>query len=243
VFVGALKNHIQRKVKPEDRGLMVWRFAQDNLSRVAALMVYSNLVVEGIKRLKNHPDRCLLRTLPKGKFEILVGEKGEPLLESEREIGAYVVWDKEELVWIRSGKGRFYKRWEEHRNCARLVSPASRKSKFYTCYPSKQAVGAEKFRSCRLGWFEELAFCTFISYNRKSNGTKHLYDMTGNGIFVWSDEVRNSIDKRDSSAKRREAQDNLASYLLEMAAELAISPVNNVSESVGFEAYTLRNST
>ena len=78
-----------------------------------------------------------------------------------------------------------------------------------------------------------------------SSGTRkreHLYDMTGDGIFVWSDEVRNSIDKRDSSAERRETHDNLASHLLEMAAELALSPANNVSESIGFEAYTLRNS-
>jgi hypothetical protein len=46
------------------------------------------------------------------------------------------------------------------------------------------------------------------------------------------------INKRDSPAARREAQHNLASYLLEMAAELALSPAKNVSESIGFEAWT-----
>ena len=52
------------------------------------------------------------------------------------------------------------------------------------------------------------------------------------------------MDKMDSPAAWSEAQDNLAtgSYLLEMAAELALSPANHVSESIGFEAYTLLNS-
>jgi ABC-type uncharacterized transport system ATPase component len=57
-----LSAEIQGKVRPEERSQMVWRFAQDNLARVAAPMV----VVDNIESLKDRPDWCLLRSLRRG---------------------------------------------------------------------------------------------------------------------------------------------------------------------------------
>jgi hypothetical protein len=45
----------------------------------------------------------------------------------------------------------------------------------------------------------------FLQRPKERSGTERLYDTTGNGIFLCSDEVRNSIDKRDFPAARGEA--------------------------------------
>jgi hypothetical protein len=228
-----LKTHIVAKSHEH----WVWRFTRANLSRVAALMVLAEHTRPELSGFVNLPKKCLLRPPNlKGNFVALLDEEGTPTGPASKRQGAYLFFDEEEHMWIRSGKASrpFEARFKDHKKGSELTTAASHDSRFYKRYPSKKSDGG--LHLGRLGWFENLQMYEGLSYDPDMNGTEHLYEQKG-GLFEWPTDVTAIVHQNKNTRLRSETKLVLIDYLIEVSYDLALAPDDNVSQSAGYERF------
>ena len=207
-----------------------FHFAAENMARLAAIMVFQGYVKDDIS--------CL------GAGKTLLKQGGADFHHAlttrckSRE-GAYLYYDTNDGVFIRSGKvsGRgFLARHLEHKKAAREgVS-----SNFYRRYPSKELVHTipnTTNRCCR-GFFENLTMYVGLSINPRQRGIDDLLS----SIFLFSCDVLERIKKLkfgvrgDTSLPQEMKKRHMFGYLAELAYDLCICSSDNISNSPGFEA-------
>jgi hypothetical protein len=100
-----LAQHMDR-VPEAKRQHWVWQFVRKNLSRVAAVMILFDHVVHDLERLATNPKKCLLRNVSSQglSFIPLVVATSASTEAARKTEGSYLYFDREEAVWIRSGK-------------------------------------------------------------------------------------------------------------------------------------------
>ena len=108
-------------------------------------------------------------------------------------------------------------------------------SEFYTCYPS--ITNPNHSNVLRSGFFEDLQQYAALSFNRTEN-TDGLTKTNEEGLFVWSEDAIKKTDAMNvgSCKTLRERQLVLIAYLFEIAYDLCVSLINNVSQNLGFES-------
>mmetsp|Transcript_40138 Transcript_40138/g.46974 ORF Transcript_40138/g.46974 Transcript_40138/m.46974 type:complete len:106 (-) Transcript_40138:58-375(-) len=91
--------------------------------------------------------------------------------------------------------------------------------------------------SLRSGFFEDLEQYAALSFDRTKN-TDSLTKTNEEGLFVWSEDAIKKTDAMNvgSCKTLRERQLVLIAYLFEIAYDLCISPIHNVSRNPGFES-------
>jgi len=141
--------------------------------------------------------------------------------------------------WFRSGKAsRFYVlRDNDHQKGAKLTSMDSRKSRFYTNYPSKDS--DVRFQDDMVCYFEETEMWCALGYKKADESTKYITNETG-GLFYYTTEAKKSFGKCNNEPAKRDRRLLLIEYSIELAYELALSPSMNISMSLGFELWLKR---
>ena len=158
--------------------------------------------------------------------------------EEKHKQGAYLYFDTNNDSWIRSGKvtGRgFSIRHREHQKRAASKRTVSR---FYLRYPSKTS--ARKKSSRRKGHFENLRQYIALGFEvgNEDVGRMVTAGFDEGGIFSFEDNEKKNIDaqKRSGRGTTMLKKIDMIAYLVELAYDLAISPVDNVSQNPGFES-------
>jgi len=151
--------------------------------------------------------------------------------------GCYLYYDTNKRLWIRSGKAvgsNFEKRHKEHLNESLLKKSSSQNSKFYSSYPSR-SVNLHDDRA-RLGTFENLQQYVGVGYN-KLKKRNMLKDVENKDIFHLDDKTNKRIEALNFQGKSRldTKQCNMIGYLLELAYDLCLAPLSNISGNPGFE--------
>jgi hypothetical protein len=192
-----LDQHIIDRVPQSKHKHWIWQFVRKNLSRVAAAMILFDHVVHDLERFATNPKKCLLRNVSSQglSFIPLVVATSASTEAARKTEGSYLYFDREEAVWIRSGKvcGRkFAERHKEHKKSSELKCETSRQSRFYTHYPSKTATAAT-VRS-RRGFFDDLSMYCGLAFDRVSPSLHFLQD-DENGIFRWDKDCLSSLLK------------------------------------------------
>jgi hypothetical protein len=141
-------------------------------------------------------------------------------------------------MWIRSGKvtnRSFAIRHSKHCKGAKLTTTQSQSSRFYSRYPSTDAVLATEV--CRKGRFENLqqfVACGFACDSMTDEVKKIL--TTDGGIFHWELFIEKIQGVNFRGVTTLEAkQMHMIGYLFELAYDLCIDSVANVSLNPGFE--------
>lgn len=219
-----LKMHVTNKV-PEAKlewSQWIFEYASSNSARVAALMV-----------LQGHVKRDLT-CLGEGR-SLLAGSGNfvscSALAAMDRE-GAYLYFDTNDECFIRSGKvsGRpFSDRHKEHAEGARKGDG----SRFYQQYPSKQLQNAP----LRKGAFENLKQLVALGFKPEFASDEHIRE-----VFRCDPHLRDKIaglkftGSTATEVSLPVKMRHMVSYLVELAYDISLSPVDNVSQSPGFEA-------
>ena len=204
------------------------KWASKNPPAVAAIMVLFDHVKQDLSCLDHN--QCLLAE-PKSFLKATSNQ------EANME-GCYLYYDNNNDEWIRSGKAtgsNFGKRHQEHKRGSNLSTVESRKSKFYSSYPSKQVHLAD--HSSRRGYFEKLEMFVGISCCKLMKG-KLTDDFTRQrGIFHFDEETLKHIGRVNFSGNSRvqAKQLHMLGYLWELACDLALAPQSNISGNPGFE--------
>ena len=195
---------------------------------MAALMVLFNHVKDDISSLY---DNVTLLNTPIFFVKVAGNESNKQ--------GAYLHCDNNDDCWVRSGKvtGRGLKvRNDEHLKKAKAKQSAS---KFYLRYPTKCRARSNSTR--RKGLFDNLTQFVavgFVVANDKFDRKVSLeYEQDGIFLFNESEKTRiNASNKADRNMTALKRIDMIA-YLIDIAYNIAISPVHNVSDNLGFELY------
>ena len=152
--------------------------------------------------------------------------------------GAYLYYDSNDEKWIRSGKvtGRsFATRDHEHKKKA---SAKFLSSKFYRRYPSQNRHTTSGSTAGRKGNFENLVQYIALGFEIGNDQVEKLITATeGDNIFAFDDTDIKNIKKLNSRGRltwEAKAIDMIA-YLIELAFDVGISVIDNVSENPGFE--------
>ena len=166
--------------------------------------------------------------------------------EEELKQGCYLYWDTNDCVWIRSGKvtgqrdkGRGFRvRHLEHEKKARARRITSNMSRFYIVYPSTDS---ERIKSkAEKGVFENLVQYVGVGFDPTNDSVMNTIseDASNGGIFSFDVVDKENIAKLNfrGHLTTKERARELVSYLLELVYDLAISPRDNVSKSLGFES-------
>ena len=219
------REHKSQKVLAARRNHWSMKFASKNLAVNAALMVLSNHVKKDIARLSEE-DSLLSGDISKFQECSLVPEQH----------GAYLYYDKNNEVFIRSGKvtNRGFKvRDDEHRLAAKSMTS---KSRFYALYPSTSSQRAN-IRGTR-GVFENLVQLVGSSFKPLSPDAMNLNrDWKDGGLLILSDKEKECISESSAGKTQIQKFHNICAYQLELSYDLAISPLNNVSQNPGFESF------
>lgn len=228
-----LVRHVEQRINDASkRDHYSLRWAEQNLGRVAAIMVIMGHVKKDIAIAKSNSGTCVLRQ--PGNTFIIAGTAD--ILEQE---GCYLYYDCEDACWIRSGKvvGKnrsFGGRNKEHATMAKEQSMEALKSKFYRTYPSKDAVS----RGCvRDGYFEDLKLYVGLGFSRKQPEGAKLVTKEG-GLLSWEGAILSKLEKASVSkcSALKDKQLHAVGFLFELCYDLAISPHRNVSQNPGFES-------
>ena len=208
-----------------------WSFewAAKNLHCIAAIMARYDLIKNDVLALDE--SATLLRSCT--KF-IKVG------VDQANMHGAYLYFDTNDEKWIRSGKttgNPFSKRNAAH---ARSAKQSILTSTFYRRYPSIERNVEQTCASSRKGYFENLEQYVALGFEiGNSRVEKILTNITqGESMFLFSKEEIQSITKmkkRGVNTWESKCVDVIA-YLIELAFDIAISPLDNVSDNPGFES-------
>ena len=196
---------------------------------IAAIMTLYDLVKDDIITLDDNS--TLLKSI---NNYILVGP------DEQNKHGAYLYYDMNDEKWIRSGKttGKpFIARHNAHLKAAGEAVPTSR---FYRRYPSKKKESTVHCRAGRKGYFENLSLYVALGFTIGDNPARERLtnNVEGESMFYFSeDEISkiNQLNKRGQNTWEAKCEDMIA-YLIELAFDLAISVLDNVSENPGFES-------
>ena len=156
-------------------------------------------------------------------------------------------YDRTCLKWIRSDKAvrschsnprrTFVLRHKEHRKESLTAKGGKyNKSNFYSCYPSKTLAGNSN--DCRRrGYSENLVQYCGAGFDRDSDTASIVSVIEDNGIFAWSKDMLEKVDKLQLSActELKDKQLVMIGFLFELGYDLIINSDDNVSESPGFE--------
>ena len=217
-----VKNRVKQAVK---KNHWILRFAFKNLPIIAATMILS-------KHLKLDLN-CL------GESECLLSSNANqfiPCLAFPRREGAYLYFDVNRGVFIRSGKvvrRGFQLRHDEHLAASKEEKSSSH---FYFMYPSKE--GKRKEKRDKLGCFEHLIQIIGAGFDPASEPAMQVnknYNEGGLLIMSKDDHCRIKSCLKKELTVVQKFQEVIA-YLFEFGYDLALSPVNNVSRSPGFES-------
>jgi len=159
--------------------------------------------------------------------------------------GTYLHYDTNDDKWIRSGKvtGRgFDVRNIEHWKCA-LAYYAT--ASFYLRYPAKASVRASS--SSRNGYFDNLCQYVALGFEVGNDeiGGKLAQDFEYGGLFLYNEFEKKKIDESNKAGRTTTVlkRNDMIAYLIELAYELAISPLDNISDSPGFESCLIDRSS
>ena len=227
ILLSRLTNHIRRRIQ-EKQKMEHWclQWAASNFAQMSALIVLSDHVKEDISCLDNNA--TLLKTAI-----FFVKVEGDEIVKQ----GAYLHYDNNDGKWIRSGKvtGRgFTIRQAEHLKKAKAKSATSR---FYLRYPTK--CSARSASTSRKGYFDNLTQYVALGFAVGNEEVNKVIssDFEEGGIFIY-DNVNKRINATNKAGRNTTAlkRIDVIAYLIELVYDLAISPVDNVSENPGFES-------
>ena len=142
----------------------------------------------------------------------------------------------DENRWIRSGKScgvkcNFGDRHKQHHKGSLLQD--EKPSKFYLSYP---CASTKYLDSIRRGWFQDVHQYVGMGFNRQDQQAVQVICDEHQGLFEWQPHIYTSLDKCTwHHQDMRNKQLNMVAYLLELFYDLCLSPLDNVSESPGFE--------
>jgi hypothetical protein len=225
-----LWEHVKKKIKdPKKHSHWCLKWAASNLGRVAAIM-----------KLNGHI-KCDLECL--GADATLLGSEINFCMATNDEStqqGAYLYYDTNDGNWIRSGKvtnRSFATRHSEHCIGAKLTTTQSQSSRFYSRYPSTEAVLATE--ACRKGRFENLQQFVACGFDcDMSDDVKKILttDVASGGILHWDVHTNKigCVNFRGATSLAAK-QMHMVGYLFELAYDLCIDSVANVSLNPGFE--------
>ena len=221
-FKAHVKDRVKQAVK---RNHWILKFAYKNLPIIAAAMILS-------KHLKLDL-QCL------GESECLLSSNANqfiPCLAFPRREGAYLYFDINRGVFIRSGKvvrRGFKSRHDEHLAASKEEKSSSH---FYFMYPSKE--GKRKEKRDKLGCFEHLTQIIGAGFDPASEPAMHVgKNYKEGGLLIMSKDDQQRIKsclKKELKAVQKFQE--VIAYLFEFGYDLALSPENNVSRSPGFES-------
>ena len=220
------KAHVKDRVKQAaKKNHWILKFAYKNLPIVAAAMILSKHLKLDLK--------CL------GESECLLSSNLNqfiPCLAFPRREGAYLYFDVNRGVFIRSGKvvrRGFQSRHEEHLAASKDEKSSSH---FYFMYPSKE--GKRKEKRNKLGCFEHLTQIIGAGFDPASEPAMHVgKNYKEGGLLIMSKDDQQRIKsclKKELKAVQKFQE--VIAYLFEFGYDLALSPENNVSRSPGFES-------
>lgn len=222
------KYHVNSRIKnASQRTQRTMKLAFQNLGVTAAYMVLANHVKGNLKCLQESD--CLLATNTNNFL---------PCSSFPRRQGAYLFYDNNRGLFIRSGKvtGQvFEERILQHKKCA--MDPIA-SSHFYFVYPSEESIRAEK--RDKQGTFEMLSAVIAAGFDPSSDLAQSVNRNWNDGGVLILDQ--DNINHIKSSMKKKNMQDiekfqAILAYQFELAYDLAISPNFNVSRSPGFESF------
>jgi hypothetical protein len=220
-----LASHVSRRINDEAKhNHWSLRWAAANFARLAAIMILFSHVKEDLECL-DATDSLLA---PVRNF--LLATNAEAQLE-----GAYLYEDKNRGKWVRSGKviGRsFAVRGGEHTKASMLQTSRDQASKFYSLYPSKNA---QLYSTCgRRGWFENLQQCVALGFDRRQNGViSSLKEI----VFLFDADSKVKVGRVNfaGTSSLADKQLHMVGYLCELAYDLGLGLLDNVSSNPGFE--------
>jgi hypothetical protein len=203
----------------------ILKFAFKNLPVVAATMVLLNHLKLDLK--------CL------SKLSCLLACHSNHFIPCDaflRREGAYLYYDINRVVFVRSGKvvrRGFGARHSKHLSASKEEKSSSH---FYFMYPSSKGKRQEKRN--KLGSFERLTQVIAAGFDPTSEHAKLVdkdYNAGGLLIMCKDDEHRIRSCLKEELTSVQKFQEVIA-YLFEFGYNLALSPENNVSRSPGFES-------
>jgi hypothetical protein len=182
ILQARLIRHIEQRIEDTSkRDHYSFRWAEQNLGRVSAIMVIVGHVKKDIAVAKSNSGTSLL--CQPGDSFIIAGT--DNILDLE---GCYLHYDSEDACWIRSGKvignrRSLGARNKEHATKAKEQSMDALKSKFYRTYPSKSAPSRGRARD---GYFEDLKLYVGLGFSRKQPERNKLVMKEG-GLLSWEE--------------------------------------------------------
>jgi hypothetical protein len=226
-----MRAHIMCKVLLclQENKCLPW--ATKNLALVSAWMILAGHVKDDITCLDD--SKCLLAMPTGNKFLPCSNNK---LLHR----GCYIHYDRKNGTWIQSGSatvegGGIGKRLNENLHQAKAGINQDG-SCFYASYPSKSSARA----TCnqKQGYFESLEAYVGVTFARED--VPRCFS-SSDGLLEHKKEEAEWINKLNFTGKSGEQKyKQMADYLFELGYDLALAPLDNVSQSPGFEGCGLR---
>ena len=134
--------------------------------------------------------------------------------------GAYLYYDRENGVFVRSGKAAptfIYDRGEQHKAAAKISNAG-----FYGKYPD---ISNMSIRSgLRRGFFHHLQMLYAIGFDGSS--VDHLISTAEDGVFEWDATTMDCVLKSGMNASEKGKQVQMVAYLLELVYDIMISTNN-----------------
>ncbi|KAL7536957.1 hypothetical protein ACHAXR_007505 [Thalassiosira sp. AJA248-18] len=223
------RSHIKRRVKPAQQEHWCLDFAMANLVVVAAYMVLVRHTKNDISCLDD--SQCLLAK-PDDNNMLLCTNIERTLY------GCYLFFNDNIGAYVRSGsaasKDGFGGRLPQHDKRAKSDRNDDG-SRLYQCYPSIESVRSNN--RARKGYWEHLTAYIGASFGDDVVSTGLLSkDYDEGGIFFYSEEEKERINNTKFSGKVGEAKYmQMIAYLMELGYDVALSLMDNISGSPGFE--------
>jgi hypothetical protein len=230
ILLNRLQKHIKAKIEEGKLSSDVWshwclHLTASKLGNIAAIMVLLCQVVEDLG--------CKLD----GKCLLVNNLHFRKVTPGTAEDGVYLYYNKDNSTWVRAGMVAlrdFHKRGVEHKKGSMLTDLESRKSNFYTSYPSECSKHPVENRE---GFFESLEHRVALGYDLRHSEERlvsifELDEANNNNIFRGLNfSVRGYGMSPTLGMKQRRA----IHYLCEMAYGLCLAEKDNVSRSPGWE--------
>jgi hypothetical protein len=229
ILRGRMHTFMNRRKVSKGRGKH-WAItlAIKNMSVAAAYMILSRHVVDDLTCLDE--TECLLtsRTSQFTKCSLCADHEG-----------AYLYYDANKSVWIRSGKvvGRgFGARNSEHIKEASKPKPSSDFYHYY--YPTSDCVRSKKSRAKR-GLFDKLEQYVAAGFDSKCEVASYLNKGHGDGgiLVLDVDDANNIKTSMKQNPNEIYKFRSFLAYQMELGYDIALAPASNVSSSFGFEGF------
>ena len=111
-------------------------------------------------------------------------------------------------------------------------------SRFYLLYPTKSS--SRSTSSSRRGYFDNLTQFVDIGFDERNDRTNEMVskDFCEGGIFIYNEHDKKKINASNKAGRSTTAlkRIDVIGYLIELAYDLCISQINNVSDNPGFES-------